>query len=83
MGKRVRMRFEEETEEQWYEGVISSYIITEKYSIYVPYDGWSEEASFDDDMEIISCFTHFTMPNTIMHQHSQTVIKMIICRYLW
>ena len=56
MGKRVRMRFEEETGEQWYEGIISSYnIITGKYSIYFPCDGQTEEASFDDDdMEIIN-----------------------------
>lgn len=55
MGKRVRMRFEE-TGEQWYEGIISSYsIITGKYSIYFPCDGQTEEASFDDDdMEIMN-----------------------------
>ena len=54
MGKRVRMRFEEET--AWYEGITSSYnIITVKCSIYFPCDGQTEKASFDDDdMEIIN-----------------------------
>ena len=57
MGKRVRMRFEDKSgEEQWYEGIISSYnMITGKYGIYFPCDGQTEEASFhDDDMEKIN-----------------------------
>ena len=42
-------------QEQWYEGIISSYnVITGKYSVYFPYDGVTKEASYDDeDMEII------------------------------
>ena len=50
------MKFEnEEGEEEWYEGVVSSYsVITGKFSIYFPSDGQTEEASFDDeDLEII------------------------------
>ena len=45
------MRFDnEEGQEEWYEGVISSYnMITGKYGIYFPCDGTTEEASFDDD----------------------------------
>ena len=50
------MKFVDEKEqEQWYEGIISSYnVITGKYSVYFSYDGVTEEASYDDeDMEII------------------------------
>ena len=50
------MKFVNEKEqEQWYEGIISSYnVITGKYSVYFPYDRVTEEVSYDDkDMEII------------------------------
>ena len=55
LGKCARMRFDnEEGQEEWYEGVISSYnMITGKYGIYFPCDGLSEEASFDDDLQIM------------------------------
>ena len=51
------MKFDDgKGQEQWYEGVISSYnMITGKYSIYFPSDGLTEKASFnDEDMEIIN-----------------------------
>ena len=57
MGKCARMKFQgKKGEEEWYEGVVSSYnVITGKYSIYFPSDGQTEEASFDDeDLEIIN-----------------------------
>ena len=57
IGKRARMRFEdEEGEETWYNGIIASYNgITGKYGIYFPCDGQVEEASFEDnDMEVIN-----------------------------
>ena len=50
------MKFVDEKEqEQWYEGIISSYnVITGKYSVYFLYDRVTEEASYnDEDMEII------------------------------
>ena len=53
LGKCARMRFK--GEEEWYEGVVSSYsVITGKFSIYFPSDEQTEEASFDDeDLEIV------------------------------
>ena len=49
------MKFvDQKGQEQWYERIVSSYMITGKYSVYFPYDGVTEEASYDDeDMEII------------------------------
>lgn len=55
IGKRARMKFEDESGTKWYEGIISSYnVITGKYGVYFPCDGQTEETSFNDnDMEII------------------------------
>ena len=56
IGKCAKMTFVSEKEqEQWYEGIISSYnVITGKYFVYFPYDGVTEKTSYDDkDMEII------------------------------
>ena len=56
IGKRAKMKFvDEKQQEQWYEGVISSYsVITGKYTLFFPSDGLTEEASYEDeDMEII------------------------------
>ena len=60
MGKHARMKFEDQSGVQWYEGNISLYnIITGKYSIYFPCDGQTEEASLDDnDIEILPPFFH-------------------------
>ena len=48
IGKRAKMKFfDQKGQEQWYEGIISSYnVITGKYSVYFPYDRLT-------DMEII------------------------------
>ena len=54
--KHVKLKFlDEEEQEQWYEGIISSYnVITGEYSVYFSYDRVTEEESYDDeDMEII------------------------------
>ncbi len=47
IGKRAKMKFVvEKQQEQWYEGVISSYsVITGKYTLFFPSDGLTEEAS--------------------------------------
>ena len=56
VGKRARMKFEDEQgEDMWYEGVVSSYnVITGKYGVFFPSDGTTEETSYDDgDFELM------------------------------
>ena len=58
LGKKARMKFNDgEGEDQWYEGVVSSYnVITGKYSVYFPCDGATEETSYaDGDFELMDC----------------------------
>ena len=57
LGKCARRKFENESEnEQWYEGVISSYNgLTGKYGIYFPCDGM---ALFDDEDMINNSHDH-------------------------
>ena len=58
LGKKARMKFNDgEGEDQWYEGVVSSYnVITGKYGVYFPLDGTTEETSYaDGDFELMDC----------------------------
>ena len=62
VGKRARMKFEDEQgEDKWYEGVVSSYnVITGKYGVFFPSDGTTEETSYDDgDFELMDSHNHF------------------------
>ena len=58
LGEKARMKFNDgEGEDQWYEGVVSSYnVITGKYGVYFPCDGTTEETSYaDGDFELMDC----------------------------
>ena len=55
IGKRVKMLFTVEDEDEWYEGIIATYnILSGKYGIYFPTDNETVETSLeDDDLEFI------------------------------
>ena len=80
MGRHIRMRFEDDSGEEWYEGIISSYnMITGKYGIYSPCDGLTGEASFDDDdMEIIISYFILKLytPHNFKDNHTMMIQKL-------
>ena len=54
LGKRVKMKFETSSGEQWFDGMITSYDgLKGKYGVYFPSDGQTVDTSLgDEDLEI-------------------------------
>ena len=50
IGKKVKMMFDVEGRYEWYEGIVDGYnTVTEKYSIFFPYDNETIQANLDDE----------------------------------